>query len=914
MRKFLITNLKKVSSTYFYFLLFIGTFFAGSFSCAEGAVLYVGTHWSGTPYATIQAAVDAASNGDEIWVEQGTYTLSPTITVNKSVSLYGGFNGTETTRDQRNWTNNMTIVDGNNSVYCFLITSTVTIDGFTITKGYNAALPPSNGGGGIENGVDGGTAGYLTVTNCIFTNNDSEKHGGAILNDSGDITVTNCTFTGNTAVNRGGAISNNYGRNMTITDCAFSGNSTNNGGAVYIRVDSTGQNVITDCTFSLNQATASNGDGGAIISDQNVTITRCIFDQNKAGRNGIFTTRGDKSAVLTNCIFSRNQVLNGGGICVNGTSGLGTLTAINCTFTGNTLLSGGKGGAIYTTAPAGTGSVFTITNCILWGNGGNQIDRSGTTQILPTVSYTDIDQDGYAGSNGNIRQDPKFVGSGNYHLQIETYNCIAISPCIDTGTSSGAPSDDLDGTSRPQCSGYDMGAYEMYSPPPPPPPPPGTHSISGVITGSVQGAVTVTLTWGSTTMSTETDSLGNYSFTGLSNATYTVTPSKSEYTFTPANQEVTVSEADVSGVNFVATAVTYSISGTINSAVQEGFTMTLSGTASATTITDSSGSYTFTGLRSGTYTVTPSKSEYTFTPTSQQVPVSGANVTGVNFVATAITYSISGKVTGVIQAGVTMTLSGTVSASTTTDSLGSYTFTGLRSGTYTVTPSKSEYKFTPASQQVTVSGENVSGVDFMAAVATYAISGTVSGAVQAGVTMMLSGIVATSTTTDSSGNYIFSGLGNGTYTVTPNKSRYAFNPPNILVTINNGNQAEQNFTATAVTYSISGTVSGAVQAGVTMTLSVAGSATTTTDASGNYAFNELENGTYTVMPSKEGYAFTPESREVVVSGEDVDRVDFVSSVSSCTIWSDVITTYDAYVTGEAIWSEVMECYNEYASP
>jgi protocatechuate 3,4-dioxygenase beta subunit len=342
--------------------------------------------------------------------------------------------------------------------------------------------------------------------------------------------------------------------------------------------------------------------------------------------------------------------------------------------------------------------------------------------------------------------------------------------------------------------------------------------------------------------------------------------------------------------------------------------MTLSGTASATTITDSSGSYTFTGLRSGTYTVTPSKSEYTFTPTSQQVPVSGANVTGVNFVATAITYSISGKVTGVIQAGVTMTLSGTVSASTTTDSLGSYTFTGLRSGTYTVTPSKSEYKFTPASQQVTVSGENVSGVDFMAAVATYAISGTVSGAVQAGVTMMLSGIVATSTTTDSSGNYIFSGLGNGTYTVTPNKSRYAFNPPNILVTINNGNQAEQNFTATAVTYSISGTVSGAVQAGVTMTLSVAGSATTTTDASGNYAFNELENGTYTVMPSKEGYAFTPESREVVVSGEDVDRVDFVSSVSSCTIWSDVITTYDAYVTGEAIWSEVMECYNEYASP
>jgi hypothetical protein len=46
------------------------------------------------------------------------------------------------------------------------------------------------------------------------------------------------------------------------------------------------------------------------------------------------------------------------------------------------------------------------------------------------------------------------VGNGDYHL-------TADSPCIDTGTSEGAPSDDIDGDTRPQGQGYDMGADEF---------------------------------------------------------------------------------------------------------------------------------------------------------------------------------------------------------------------------------------------------------------------------------------------------------------------------------------------------------------------------------------------------------------------------------------------------------------------
>ena len=80
----------------------------------------------------------------------------------------------------------------------------------------------------------------------------------------------------------------------------------------------------------------------------------------------------------------------------------------------------------------------------------------------------------------------------------------------------------------------------------------------------------------------------------------------------------------------------FSISGTINPATGgSGATLTLGGTANATTTADSLGSYTFAGLANGTYTIVPSHLGFTFTPGSQSTTVNGANVTGVNFTDTA---------------------------------------------------------------------------------------------------------------------------------------------------------------------------------------------------------------------------------------------------------------------------------------
>jgi photosystem II stability/assembly factor-like uncharacterized protein len=63
--------------------------------------------------------------------------------------------------------------------------------------------------------------------------------------------------------------------------------------------------------------------------------------------------------------------------------------------------------------------------------------------------------------------------------------------------------------------------------------------------------------------------------------------------------------------------------------------------------------------------------------------------------------------------GVTINLTGAVSSATTTDPNGYFTFVGVRAGTYSITPSKGGYTFSPASRTFAISGSDVSGLDFI---------------------------------------------------------------------------------------------------------------------------------------------------------------------------------------------------------
>src|SRR6201999_3514321 len=75
-----------------------------------------------------------------------------------------------------------------------------------------------------------------------------------------------------------------------------------------------------------------------------------------------------------------------------------------------------------------------------------------------------------------------------------------------------------------------------------------------------------------------------------------------------------------------------SLSGTLSPAsIGSGAQVALGGASSATTTADASGNYSFSGLVSGQYTVTPTSSTAAFTPTNKLITLSSASVTGVNF-------------------------------------------------------------------------------------------------------------------------------------------------------------------------------------------------------------------------------------------------------------------------------------------
>ena len=84
----------------------------------------------------------------------------------------------------------------------------------------------------------------------------------------------------------------------------------------------------------------------------------------------------------------------------------------------------------------------------------------------------------------------------------------------------------------------------------------------------------------------------------------------------------------------VSNPSTYSISGTVTTTAGStlaGVTVNLSGSATATAITDASGNYSFADLQNGNYTVIPGLAGQTFTPANSTVIVSDADKPDVNF-------------------------------------------------------------------------------------------------------------------------------------------------------------------------------------------------------------------------------------------------------------------------------------------
>lgn len=504
------------------FLLAGSVFLPGERATAGAGVLYAapaaqgsGDCLSWANACTLQTALGLAASGNEIWVQAGAYfpgsVQTDTFTLKSGVALYGGFAGTETTREERDWEANPTILSGDidhndtdpeanfiienyaqiqsNNAYHVVTGSntdaTAILDGFIITAGQ------ANGGAGWPNDYGGGFFGEYsspTLTDLIFIGNYANISGGAMLYSQSNSTLTRVAFSGNYAVGDGGAIYKHYsgitlvdvsftdnvasqgggggiyhyGGTSTMTHTIFDGNSALNGGGIF---NNYGVHSYTDVTFSSN--TATSGGGGIYNYSADVTVTGVAFlDNTAAGGGGIFNY-GNNAQLFTNVLFSGNTASGDGGGLLQS---IGTPTLVNVVFSRNT--AGNRGGglindgttvltnATFSGNSAGSGGGIynrdrvTLTNGILWGNNatnGAQIYNEGNP---PIVTYSII-EGGYEGT-GNLDADPRFVDAENDDVHLG-----AGSAAIDVGDDSVCPETDFDGVERPVGLACDMGAYEM---------------------------------------------------------------------------------------------------------------------------------------------------------------------------------------------------------------------------------------------------------------------------------------------------------------------------------------------------------------------------------------------------------------------------------------------------------------------
>ncbi len=160
---------------------------------------------------TIQAGVNAASDGDTVIVACDTY-YEHDITISNSIYL----------RSETGQPDCVTIdAQGLGRVF-FCGVMSGTIEGFTITGGWVAG-----NGGGIEC-----AEAFPLLRNLIIKGNHAGNRGGGLYCFDCGPTVEYCLFTGNTAA-KGGGLSCDDWSSPTLTNVTFYGNGAPEGGAIH---------------------------------------------------------------------------------------------------------------------------------------------------------------------------------------------------------------------------------------------------------------------------------------------------------------------------------------------------------------------------------------------------------------------------------------------------------------------------------------------------------------------------------------------------------------------------------------------------------------------------------------------------------------------------------------------------------
>lgn len=399
----------------------------------------------------------------------------------------------------------------------------------------------------------------------------------------------------------------------------------------------------------------------------------------------------------------------------------------------------------------------------------------------------------------------------------------------------------------------------------------GTFTLSGRVTLDGSAGVGVTVMAGG--RSTNTDSSGNYIFTQLAPAVYTVRAVATNYAFSPPTRNVSVFN-NVTGIDF-AGFTAYDIFGSVidgdTSLGLGGVSINATNQTAPTNrvvLSVGDGSFALTNMMPGNVTLTPSRAGFEFEPTNLSFQLTAT--TNLPVFTGYQLFSISGSITNGTNR-ITNVLVRAGSYTALSDSNGNYRFPAVRRATYDIIPTLEGYTFEPAQVRLTVENANISNIGFRAN-GIYTVRGRIT---KDGLPLVGTEVVAGNqrVLTGSDGRYEFRQLPPGTYVVRPTPGQHAFEPAEVQVTVG-PDRDNVDFTA-SLAFSVSGRVTSG-SAGVSgVTVSVAGRSNVT-DLAGGYTIPHVPAGDHTVVPSLAGSEFDPPSRAVSVTthlaGIDFRRV------------------------------------------
>ncbi len=267
--------------------------------------------------------------------------------------------------------------------------------------------------------------------NCTFTNTTSTGAGGAVRVDTaskGAGTFNGCTFSNCTGQNGGAIVITNANTSLTLTDCVFSDNqATASGGALY---STNGITTLRNCSFTANKA--ANLAGATYITTGTVHFdTGCTLRSNSAvNGGGAVSIDGAGTAYFNGCVLDKNTSKLGGAFYT--TDNKAAKYYVNaCVFTDNKA-SGGNGHAIYlNTSNAANFATLCINNSTLYntanmtGTNASLVCNKGKTIITNSTLYGTTSQWGtYA--------------LGCHKNYADPYGCLLLN-CIFINTTAGKP-------------------------------------------------------------------------------------------------------------------------------------------------------------------------------------------------------------------------------------------------------------------------------------------------------------------------------------------------------------------------------------------------------------------------------------------------------------------------------------------